>query len=166
MSILATELDGERQEILIEAVPGLRRMAALAELQGHRVQLFRELLAHQLVKLFRGTKIADIPISQPTKFELVINFKIANALGITVPATSGTRRRGDRIRRGRLRGSGNFGEVYCHPAGFVLMSSLARKTPTGLLLEIKIAERLSALIPPAHRAMSWRLSGRACQSLR
>ena len=31
ISILATELDGKRQEILIEAVPGLRRMAALAD---------------------------------------------------------------------------------------------------------------------------------------
>jgi putative ABC transport system substrate-binding protein len=31
VSILATELDGKRQEILIEAVPGLRRMAALAD---------------------------------------------------------------------------------------------------------------------------------------
>ena len=30
ISILATELDGKRQDILIEAVPGLRRMAALA----------------------------------------------------------------------------------------------------------------------------------------
>ena len=31
VSILATELDGKRQELLIEAVPGLRRMAALAD---------------------------------------------------------------------------------------------------------------------------------------
>jgi putative ABC transport system substrate-binding protein len=31
MSILATELNGKRQEILIDAVPGLRRMAALAD---------------------------------------------------------------------------------------------------------------------------------------
>ena len=31
VSILATELDGKRQEILIEAVPGLRRMAFLAD---------------------------------------------------------------------------------------------------------------------------------------
>ena len=31
VSILAPELDGKRQEILIEAVPGLRRMAALAD---------------------------------------------------------------------------------------------------------------------------------------
>jgi len=33
VSLLATELDGKRQEILIEAVPGLRRMAALTEFQ-------------------------------------------------------------------------------------------------------------------------------------
>jgi putative ABC transport system substrate-binding protein len=35
--------------------------------------------------LFRGTKVADIPFEEPTKFELVINLKTANALGVTVP---------------------------------------------------------------------------------
>jgi putative tryptophan/tyrosine transport system substrate-binding protein len=176
VSILATELDGKRQELLIEAVPGVRHIAALAdpnrlpvvkldalqesarerniELSIHRVagreeiaaaitaaqasgatalnvmaspmlythrqlimdrvaalglpamyqfpetaeeggfvaygpglmDIFRDVQPRQLVQLFRGTKVADIPVEQPSKFELVINLKTANALGVKVPA--------------------------------------------------------------------------------
>ncbi|MFZ0987865.1 MAG: ABC transporter substrate-binding protein, partial [Xanthobacteraceae bacterium] len=177
VSVLATELDGKRQDILIEAVPGLRHIAAVADsnttaprqlqalqdaarargvelsiygvakpneiaaaidaakkadaaalnvlaspllfadrqvimeratalhlpaiyqwpevaeqggLLGYGprlVLIYREILARQMVALLRGTKPGDIPVEQPTKFELVINLKTAKALGLSIPNT-------------------------------------------------------------------------------
>ena len=174
ISIFSGELDGKRQDILIEAVPGIRRMAALAdpsiptetnaralqeaaraknvELSIYRITRAEEIVAiidkaqasgatalnvfsssmldgnvpliiervaalrlpamyqwaywaeiggfigygpslDQLAdrtarfaaSLLRGTMPADLPVEQPTKFELVINLKTAKAMGVTVP---------------------------------------------------------------------------------
>ena len=52
---------------------------------GDSLKEFYRRAAYFVDKIFKGTKPADLPIEQPTQFYLVINRKIADALGLEIP---------------------------------------------------------------------------------
>ena len=65
--------------------PEMAEEGGLAAYGPRIVQIFRELMTQQAVKLLRGAKPSDLPVEQPTRFELVINVKTAKALGVAIP---------------------------------------------------------------------------------
>jgi ABC-type uncharacterized transport system substrate-binding protein len=83
MSILASEMGGKRLEMISE----LREFATAGALISYGASL-ADLLRRaggQVDKILRGAKPADLPVEQPTKFELGINLKTAKTLGLTIP---------------------------------------------------------------------------------
>jgi len=93
-AVLTTQISvfsRERQQILkfasARGIPLIAHAASMAD-DGSLIAyapIFSERIdrsAHIMDKILRGTKPADIPVEQPTKFELVINLKTARALGI------------------------------------------------------------------------------------
>lgn len=87
-------LFGQRERIVGLAaksrVPGVYEWREFAEAGGlmsygtNIADVYRR-LAIYVDKILKGAKPADLPIEQPTTFELVINLKTANALGVTIP---------------------------------------------------------------------------------
>jgi putative ABC transport system substrate-binding protein len=96
LNILASPLFYAYRHLIMERAAGARlptiyEWAETAEeggfaAYGPRVsQLYAEIMPQEVIKLFRGSKVAEVPVEQPTKFELVINLKTAKAMGVTVP---------------------------------------------------------------------------------
>ena len=77
----------------IPAICQFREMVEVGCLASYGIILadVYALSANQIAKVLSGARPADLPVEQPTKFELIINLKTAKALGLTIPPTLLTR---------------------------------------------------------------------------
>jgi putative tryptophan/tyrosine transport system substrate-binding protein len=73
----------------LPAIYGFREFVEAGGLMSYAAQLpnVYRTLAESVDKILRGTAAADMPVQQPTKFELVINLKTAKALSLEIPPT-------------------------------------------------------------------------------
>jgi putative tryptophan/tyrosine transport system substrate-binding protein len=71
----------------LPAISELREFVFAGGLMSYGVRLsdMTRLLAHYVDRILKGANAGDLPVEQPTKFELVISLKTAKALGLTIP---------------------------------------------------------------------------------
>ncbi len=78
---------GVRREAPLPTMFGIRDFVDTGGLMSYGVSIFDlwRRVAVYVDKILKGAKPSDLPIEQPTKFDLVINLKTARALGLTIP---------------------------------------------------------------------------------
>jgi putative ABC transport system substrate-binding protein len=83
----AATLIGAAQRYALPTVGGGREMVEAGGLISYEPNLTDQItrVIAMIDKVLRGSRPADIPVEQPTKFELIINLKTANTLGLTIP---------------------------------------------------------------------------------
>jgi len=97
LNVLASPLLNAQRRLIIERVAALRlpaiyqwpetaREGGLAAYGPSFAEMGRQ-NAQQLAKILAGIKPADLPVQQPTKFDLAINLKTAKALGLAIPSS-------------------------------------------------------------------------------
>jgi hypothetical protein len=70
---------------MVSSWPAFARSGALFTYGPHLDSSYRR-LAHYADRILQGARPPDLPIEQPTKFELMVNLKTAKALGLTIPS--------------------------------------------------------------------------------
>jgi putative ABC transport system substrate-binding protein len=68
----------------VSVIRGFAKDGGLMAYQSKEIDLYRQ-SASYVDKILKGAKPADLPIQQPTKFELVLNMNTANAIGLIIP---------------------------------------------------------------------------------
>jgi putative ABC transport system substrate-binding protein len=78
------DLAAKRRLPTMNGVRGYTDAGGLMSYWAHQADLYRR-VASYVDRILKGAKPGDLPIEQPTRFELVINLKTAKALGLTIP---------------------------------------------------------------------------------